>query len=246
MTVNPFADEELPYDPFETYDTREETSADRALDQNEFNALVEGAGELGDYYRQEARLVVLLAGRLGMRRGEIAHIDKDWIDFDGEYINIPAHEPCTKGKDGGICGSCRQQARQMADSNDVDVEDLEGLFWKAKTARAERSVPYSFSPRTKVAIEEYFGRFDEMKVSAGGINRRVQKAADNAPDDLGDVNPHCLRATAAMNHVEAGIDMWALQSFMGWAYPNTARRYILNNARRTKKLLEERHGLTER
>jgi len=246
MTANPFADEELPYDPFETYDSREETSADRALNQREFELLVEGAGEMGDYYREEARLILYLAGRLGMRRGEITHLRKEWIDFNSNYINVPAHEPCTMGKDGGICGSCRQSAKQMAKHNDVSFSEVKDLFWKAKTPRAERSIPYSFSPNAVDAIETYFEKYDKLMVSYGGVSRRLKKASEHAPESIEDVSPHALRATAAMNHVEAGIDMWALQSFMGWAYPNTARRYILNNARRTKKLLEERHGLTER
>jgi len=67
-----------------------------------------------DYFALESRLVLFAAGRLGMRGGEIAHISKDWIDFDNKILTIPSHERCTDGRDGGICGHCRGAAEQMA------------------------------------------------------------------------------------------------------------------------------------
>lgn len=247
MPNSPFQERELEYDPFDVKETQRTSAADDALTGEQFDRLVEGARNLDRFVEGESELVIYLAGRLGMRRTEIVHMQTAWIDWDNEWIEIPDHEPCTKGKDGGICGSCRSKAKQMAEINDAPQEELEGLFWKAKTVRAARSIPYSFDPHIEGLLEPYFDRFDEIKMSAGALHHRVKRAAEEAPgDDLPRVTPHTLRATSAMHHVETGIDMWGLQSFFGWAYPNTARRYILNNSRRTKKQLEERHGLTER
>ena len=111
---------------------------------------------------------------------------------------------------------------------------------------AARDVPYSFHDECIEVVEAYFDEFDRVRLSYGKASRKCNKVAAMAGLDSDDVTPHGLRATAAMYHTETGIDMWGLQSFFGWAYPNTARHYILNNARRTQKLLEERHAITER
>lgn len=96
-----------------------EHSRDHALDAREFERLLEGARELPEPWDFEARLVIHLAGRLGFRGGEIAHLKVDWIDFDRRVIEIPKYDPCTKGKDGGVCGYCRERAKDHLKSNNL-------------------------------------------------------------------------------------------------------------------------------
>jgi len=88
-------------------------SREYALDDREFELFVEGARRIGDDYRRlEGLFVAFIGGRLGLRPGELCHIQEDWIDWRRRRIAIPYHEPCTKGKDGGCCGYCTQQYRQ--------------------------------------------------------------------------------------------------------------------------------------
>lgn len=98
-------------------------SRDDALSERQFELLLEGARELPSPQNFEARLVILLAGRLGMRGGEIAHLSTDWIDEDRRLIEIPDHDPCTKGRNGGVCGYCREQARGHLDSHNLSHEE---------------------------------------------------------------------------------------------------------------------------
>lgn len=238
MAKSPYEELEIPFDPFSVDNGPEKSSADMAISQDEFQQLLKAARELDPLLDLEMEFVLLCAGRLGLRGGEITHMSRDWVDYEDQWIEIPKHEPCTHGKDGGICGYCSQLATQLAEANDISVDEAEQFYWKAKTIRAARTVPYSYDDRCVSVIEEYFDEFDEVTVSNSKLSRKVNKASDMAGLNS-NVTPHGLRATAAMRHVEAGIDMWALQSLMGWAYPNTARRYIMDNSKRTKHVLED-------
>ncbi len=86
-----------------------------ALDDREFERLIAATHQMDDYYALQARFVILVAGRLGLRAGEIAHMREEWVDWRDKMIEIPAHEPCDKGRGGGKCGYCRQMAEQMRD-----------------------------------------------------------------------------------------------------------------------------------
>lgn len=91
---------------------------------------------MDDYHQLQSEFVIYLAGRLGMRSGEIVHLESDWVDMENKTVNIPLHEGCEKGDGGGLCGYCLQNAKQMANHNDVPLEEVKSLFWKAKTAEA--------------------------------------------------------------------------------------------------------------
>lgn len=75
-----------------------------ALSEREFERLLDACDDLSDPYRFEARLICLLAGRLGLRRGEIAHLSVAWLDWERKLLRVPSQEPCD-------CGYCRRQAR---------------------------------------------------------------------------------------------------------------------------------------
>lgn len=95
-----------------------------ALNEREFELLLEGARELREPMDFEARLCILLAGKLGLRVGEIAHLRTDWIDWYGRTIDIPEHEPCTDGTfDGEVCGYCRARALDRLTTNNLTIAD---------------------------------------------------------------------------------------------------------------------------
>lgn len=92
--------------------TREDALSDR-----EFERLCAATHHVDDYdddyHGLQCRFVILVAGRLGLRAGEIAHMTEEWVDERDKMIRIPAHEACDKGRDEQKCGYCRKQARQM-------------------------------------------------------------------------------------------------------------------------------------
>lgn len=98
-------------------------SRDDALTDRQFERLLQGARTLPDPFAFEATLVIQLAGILGMRGGEIAHLSAEWIDTDRRVIEIPEHDPCTKGKDGGVCGYCRERAREHVEAINISVDE---------------------------------------------------------------------------------------------------------------------------
>lgn len=220
-------------------DTRH--SKEDALNEREFETLVEGTHRLDDdYFELESRLVVFLAGRLGMRAGEIAHMKGEWIDWHRDMIVIPRHEECTDGRDGGVCGHCRGSAKQMVEHNPgLTIDKAEELMWSPKTEAGAREIPLEASTRAKIILERYFERFDEFMASRGVVNRRVTRAAKAADDvvDADETYPHALRATCASHFAAREIDIVSLKSFMGWASYQTAENYLAESGKRTEKAL---------
>jgi len=214
-----------------------------ALTNREFEILLNGARQLDDYQSLQARFAIFMAGRLGLRRGEIAHMTRDWVDWNRNMLCIPHHEPCLKGRDSmGICGSCHQQAKQRVEHNpDLEIEDAKDLQWRAKTREASRDIPFDFHPRVSLLIEEFFERWDAWPVSATAVNRRIDAAADETDLDKR-VYPHGLRATAASFHAARGLEVIPLQSLMGWAQVSTAHNYVRASGENTKRALNSVHS----
>lgn len=214
-----------------------------ALSEREFEMLVEGAQRMDGYQGIEARFIVFVAGRLGLRAGEITHLRRDWVDFREKMVNIPGHISCDKGRDGGLCGHCRQQIRQCCEHNDLQWEDVADNWWRPKTEAAVRGVPWDFSPRADLAIERFFDRFDRFGRSYSAIGRRVERAAELADGlDPDDVYPHALRSSAATFQVSRGLKAHALTSMMGWANLATAQVYISRSDQNTRRAVRAAHS----
>lgn len=215
-----------------------------ALDEREFQLLLEGAAKLKPKNDIEARFIILVGGRLGLRRGEIAHLTDDWIDWRRNMIEIPRHDPCSRGRDYEQCATCRQHAQQKASNNsDMTFDETLDLQWESKTAEAARQVPFDFAPRVSLVIERYFEQWDTWMYSAQAINRRLEAAAEIAEEiNADDIYPHCLRATAASYHAARGLDVIPLQSLMGWAQVSTAHNYVKSSGENTQRALRYTHA----
>jgi integrase len=214
---------------------------DDALDKREFELLLEGCYRLEDYWQLQSQFVVLVAGRLGMRAGEIAHMTEDWIDWRRNFICIPRHRPCTDGRGGDICGYCKRKAQQKVDHNPgLTLDDALERAWEPKTAAAAREIPFDASPRAEIVVERFFERYDGWPHSRQSVNRRVNRAA-TAADELSpdDIYPHALRATAASYFAGQGLDIWALQSMLGWAQVSTAECYVTSSGERTAQAIRD-------
>lgn len=94
------------------------------MTDREFELFVEGARRIDcDLRSLESRFLAFVGGRLGLRPGEVCHMKSDWINWRRRMIEIPYHSECRKGKDGGICGYCRQNAEQRADYNSLSIAE---------------------------------------------------------------------------------------------------------------------------
>lgn len=220
-------------------------SKEDALNGREYQLLLEGADRMREYYGNQARFIILVMGRLGMRRSELAHMREDWIDWRRNMIEIPRYEPCDMGKDGTICGSCRAAAQQKTEYNaDVTFEEALRAAWHPKTKAAAREIPFDFDPRVALAIERFFDKYDAYPLSTQSINRRVKRAAEHSTVlDAEDVYPHCLRATAASYHSARGLDVIPLKALMGWSDLSTAQAYISSSGENTARALHQVHSM---
>jgi len=222
--------------------TRTRHSADDALDEREYHLLVEGTYQMDRLFGLQARFAIVCMGRLGLRVGELIHMNESWVDRRRGMITIPRQDPCKKGKDGGICGYCTQLAEQAAEHNDRSAAEDAAHRWRAKTDAAARSVPFRFHAPTEITVERFFEEWSKWPVSKTGVNRRLQRAIDSASDDVPkDFYPHALRATAASWHASRGLDALSLQALLGWSDLSTAHRYVRRSGERTQRALESTH-----
>ena len=53
------------------------------LTKQEYEKLIQAAHSI------KTKLIIALAGEAGMRAGEIAHMTRDWVDFQDKKIRIP-------------------------------------------------------------------------------------------------------------------------------------------------------------
>lgn len=218
-------------------------SKQRALSDREFEMLLEGAHKLDDYYGIQAEFLIHVMGRLGLRRGEVTHMDSSWIDWRKEMVIVPYHKECETGLDNSVCGYCKQLAKQEAEYNeDVTINEAIDDRWTAKTRAAARDVYWGFDARVKLMLERFFDRFDKWEWSSSSINRRIKKAAEKANGlTRDDVHPHGLRATAATHHAARGLEMHSLMQYFGWAQPSTAEVYLSRNGENTARQLDHIH-----
>lgn len=187
-------------------------SKEKALDEREFELLLEGARRIEkERQSREAAFAILATGRLGMRSGEVIHLREDWINWRQRRIEVPRQMDCHLGgdPDGEPCGYCRQAARQMAEYYDPDEglsnarermfnrhlpggwengdplteEDAMHLRWFAKTDAAARQIPFGWDARTELALERFFERGRSgWDLSKTALNRRVNKSLRKADE----------------------------------------------------------------
>lgn len=211
-------------------------SHEDAIDKRRFEQLLKITYELKDPFDLQCRFVLIAAGRLGLRAGEITHIQEDWIDWGERIIHIPSYDPCE-------CGACRSASRQSAAClEDSTFKEQLAQRWKPKTDNSARAVPFGFDDDVVEVLEEFFFCYDGYPASRSSINRRVDRVleATGMPTEM--CYPHALRATAATHHAYRGLPAAALQSLFGWADLETAMKYIRLSGGATAQALEDAHS----
>lgn len=218
-------------------------SREDAVDEATFARLLDACDDLEPRYQDETRFVLIATGRLGLRAGELAHLSEEWIDWDRSQIQIPAHDPCTKGRDGGVCGYCKKRARHSLEFHpDKTLEEAVAERWNPKTSNSVRPIPFDFSEEIAQAVEDFFWCYDRYEHSRVSVNRRVWRVAEAAGVSQDRLYPHALRATAASWHAYRGLSAPALQALLGWAKLGTAQKYIRLSGEATAKALREAHS----
>jgi len=223
-------------------DANESTATrEKALNAPEYERLLIGACRLRGDAGLEAWVAIVMLGRLGLRGGELTHFDSSWVDYYEGVIEIPGHDPCTSGQDGGVCGKCKQAIRQRQDNGDErSAEKIAGQYWMPKTAAAVRSIPYEWSARAQEAVATLVELHGEWPYSFSTLQRRIRDAMEAAPSLAEDAtSTHGLRATAASYHAGNGLEKEALKQMMGWTDDKTPTKYLQINGQMTRRALSE-------
>jgi integrase len=211
--------------------------------EREFEQLMEASYNLDAPRDLEARFVLVCGGRLGMRPGEIAHFRSDWIDWHESRLEIPAHEPCRKGRDDGPCHDCQTRAEQRTEHNeDLSYEEALRLRWHPKTENGIREIPFDWSERVRLVLEQFTDLVDGYPNSRNVVNRRVSDLAQEAGMDVDGLYPHALRAASATYHAGRGVDALNLMSLHGWEMLATAQLYLQESSANTQRALRAAHS----
>lgn len=217
---------------------------EKSLSEREFELLLEGAGRIEQPTRRlETRAIILIGGRLGLRPGETTHLSSTWVDHDRKMIRVPKHHPCTKGRNGGLCGYCRQAVEQrLRHDPNSEFADFADYYWVPKTETAARAIPFHFSTRLLVAIDLLIEQHGGWPYSFSTLQRRLNTALDLAPElSRESTSLHGLRATAASYHASRGLDLAALRAMFGWEDIETARQYLNVDGAMTRRALNKIH-----
>lgn len=216
-------------------------SRELALDDVEYEDLFHGASRVDDpMMRLQCEFVVVVLGRLGLRAGELAHLREKWVDWRREEIQIPRHQACRKGKDGGACARCIRLAEQMVDhAEDLTLDEAVASMWSPKTAAGSRGVYYGWDARSQYVLERFFDYYDQWPKSVQVVGRRVKRAARHSDKvDEDQISPHPLRATAASHLAGRGLGHSAMMQFFGWSDMSVSSAYIETSSGATARQLE--------
>lgn len=195
-----------------------ERSSDEALRQTTFVRLYRGALRIynprdsNSFKRMlEACFIILLAGRLGLRTGEIQHVREAWIDWRRGEIVIPRHDPCG-------CKNCWIAAvRKATDDEDTLRQEIRNVFEDS----IPDATPEEIDEFVEQAIVDEPDLVPETLVEMGLLETRQTKIADHAKDE--DLTPHDVLYQ----------ERWQPK------YPRSARRVPFGHSRRLTAVLFE-------
>jgi len=103
--------------------TREHSRED-AITAKEWHRLIQETYNIKkDETALECRMILVCCGRLGLRAGEITHLEQKWINWNEKKIQIPKYSNCTKGENQEVCGYCRNRAKDNLESNNLTQEE---------------------------------------------------------------------------------------------------------------------------
>lgn len=156
-------------------------SKELALNDRDYELLLEGARAIGkEYYSQQARFAILVAGRLGLRSGEITHMRSDWINWRKRRIEIPRQQDCESGRNDGLCGHCEQAAKQMVEYNAIDVPE-------ARLEILQNGEIQGLRRDTERQLIVAHRRHSEGDLSAGALDDQVDTILEASPGNEWDI-----------------------------------------------------------
>lgn len=243
-------------------------SKEKRLDDYEFQHYLRGCHRIEKQYQYlEALFIAYVAGRLGLRLGEITHFKSDWVNWRDRRIEIPRQQDCHKGRDREICGLCKQQSDQRAEYSQISLAEAR---LKAVQEQLTELPPLPGDIRSQLTTVHMIHINSDL--SDDSLERQVDELLSNAEavddaDEFREALDQVARDYKADNEIspeEAADMMWMAktdnaarevpfgwcpgaeitleqfcEAYDGWMHSHTAVR------RRMKKTLRYADGLDE-
>lgn len=184
--------------------------------------------DISQKFKDECRFILLGLGRLGLQPGELAHVSEEWIDVKDKTLRIPEYHQCTHGKDDSVCGSCRETAQEIAESNDnITLDEALEDQWSPQRPERVRTIWYGWSERLVSSIENYLSKHKQYAHSRTSINRRVDRIAETCnKTSKKKITPELLQMHAALFHADNDLRIGPLTEFMGWKSNDNILQYV--------------------
>jgi len=194
-------------------------SRELALTDRQFELFVREAQSLDcDLRSQESVFIAFVLGRLGLRPGELCHISADWINWRRRMIEIPRHDACTKGRDGGLCGSCKQAVRQKVDYAEMSLEE-------ARMDVLQDAIGERLPRHVRAQVRGVHFAAVEGDLETEDVDRQLQTLLESA-ESVGN-HEDVLDAldAAARNHMESEVITAEEAASLEWSpkNPNASR-----------------------
>lgn len=178
-------------------------SADYALTAKQAQAALKACHDLID------RLIIKLGVYLGLRVGEMVHMNEDWITQQGAF-RIPRVQKCN-------CASCLRNPKHPGE-------------WWSKTPASAATLPIP-EPVKKDLTELLRVQPYGLGISRQAIWMRTKDILTRAnikfkgtARDTGFT--HCLRATCASLLAAGGMNALEIATFLRWEDSNMAKVYV--------------------
>jgi len=227
-------------------------SREDALDVRTFFRLFVGALRIENkQQRIRTVIIILCAGRLGMRASEIQHLHEGWINWKDGVIRIPAHDPC-------FCKWCLNKAvGKIANKKDIpesevsrdDQAVVEYAYqhqYEPKPNASARVVPFGWSKRITAWLLHFFKDNEFVDLTQQQMRDDVRKAARLAEGvDPSNLTLHPLRSTGATFYADAGLLSKPHRDLMGWSGRTQARRYVRGSGRQLTADIYKLFGRSE-
>jgi integrase/recombinase XerD len=183
------------------------------LERDELNHLLDTVDEVGD---ATDKVIIRTLAFTGMRASELAHMSKEWIDWQENIIKIPRRQECD-------CGECQRER--------------EGT-WEPKTQNGVRGIPLR-DRDTRRLLHSYFDLNDSIGISRIAIWHRVKEVAKQT-DITKKITPHVLRHTYGTLLAEQDFTAAEITSAMGHKSIEASERYIQYSDRRLQDAFDRK------
>jgi len=159
----------------------------------------------------------------GLRRGELVHLTRDWIQRG--KIQVPSQTACD-------CWECKKiiyrKVKKKKSKKTVKVLRKPAGLWMPKTNAGARSIP--LNELSKKLFDWYFREHHairELVPCTKSVYYTIKQIESRIKDQLThELIPHGLRGVYASRLAEQGISTFKLKEIMGWAHSKVADEYI--------------------